>query len=398
MNRLFAEILWTCSRLRDLQAIAAEDGQVGVELAQKHLPDLIICDVMMPKLDGFAVLEKLQATPITGAIPFIFLTARAELRDFRRGMSLGADDYLTKPFTRAELLEAIATRLTKHAAFTELQHKLEEFQQSSLLKDDFINTVAHELRSPLATMKMAIEMLQLIPDAKRRQSYLKVLQTACDREVEIINDLLDLQRLEAQTEQDDLEMIDLQNWILPITESFKVRAQQRQQTIQVCLAPNLPSLLTNPSGLGRVLTELFNNACKYTSPGGSIILNVIPGNLESGARSQGSEENAEMRRHGDAEISIQNSKFKIQNSPASPSLPLPSIQFVFSNEAEIPAEALPQVFERFYRVPNGDRWHQGGTGLGLSLVKKFIERMNGTIQVCSKAGWTHFTIQLPLMD
>ncbi len=252
------------------QAIAAADGQMGVELAITTIPDLIICDVMMPKLDGFGVLEKLQKLPTTEAIPFIFLSARSELNDFRRGMSLGADDYLTKPFTRAELLEAIATRLAKHAAFSELKHKLEEFQQSSSLKDDFISTVAHELRSPLATMKMAIEMLQLIPDAKRRQSYLEVLQSACDREVELINDLLDLQRLEAHAEQDILEVVDLQNWILPIAESFKVRAQQRQQAIQIHLEPDMAPFLTSPSGLGRILTELFNNACKYTPPGAKL--------------------------------------------------------------------------------------------------------------------------------
>ncbi|MGA7936054.1 MAG: response regulator, partial [Kovacikia sp.] len=230
------------------QAIAAEDGQVGVELAQVYIPDLIICDVMMPKLDGFAVLEKLREMPVTGAIPFIFLSAKAELSDFRRGMGLGADDYLTKPFTRADLLESIAVRLSKHAAFAELQEKLDEFQQSSLLKDDFINTVAHELRSPLTTMKMAIEMLQLIPDTNRRQSYLEVLQSACDREVELINDLLDLQRLELQAEQDELEVIDLRSWILPISEAFRVRTQQRQQNLQIHLAPNLSPFLTSSSG------------------------------------------------------------------------------------------------------------------------------------------------------
>jgi len=357
------------------QAIAAADGQMGVELAVTTIPDLIICDVMMPKLDGFGVLEKLQKLPTTEAIPFIFLSARSELNDFRRGMSLGADDYLTKPFTRAELLEVIATRLAKHAAFSELKHKLAEFQQSSSLKDDFISTVAHELRSPLATMKMAIEMLQLIPDAKRRQSYLEVLQSACDREVELINDLLDLQRLEAHAEQDILEAVDLQNWILPIAESFKVRAQQRQQAIQIHLDPDMAPFLTSPSGLGRILTELFNNACKYTPPEGKIILKVFQ----------------EERREDCL-------KTKDEQKCCSSFLPSPTfLYFVLSNEAEVPAESLPRLFERFYRVPNGDRWHQGGTGLGLSLVQKFIEHMNGTIHVDSEAGWTHFTVQLPLI-
>lgn len=102
--------------LENFEAIAAENGLLGVQLAHEHLPDLILCDVSMPELDGFAVLEQLRQNPKTAAIPLIFLTARSTAADFRHGMRLGADDYLSKPFSQAELLEAIATRLTKHAA------------------------------------------------------------------------------------------------------------------------------------------------------------------------------------------------------------------------------------------------------------------------------------------
>jgi serine/threonine protein kinase/CheY-like chemotaxis protein len=96
--------------------LEAENGLVGVQLALQHLPDLIICDVMMPELDGYDVLRKLQAQPSTAMIPFIFLTALADRQYVRYGMALGADDYLTKPFTSDELLDTIQTRLAKHAA------------------------------------------------------------------------------------------------------------------------------------------------------------------------------------------------------------------------------------------------------------------------------------------
>ncbi len=96
--------------------IGAENGDIGVRLALEHVPDLIVCDVMMPKVDGYGVLKALRSQPMTATIPFIFLTAKAAKEDWRQAMKLGADDYLTKPFSRAELLDAIATRLEKQAA------------------------------------------------------------------------------------------------------------------------------------------------------------------------------------------------------------------------------------------------------------------------------------------
>jgi DNA-binding response OmpR family regulator len=104
-----AEIL----ELSDYHVCQATDGTEGVELAAREKPDLIICDVMMPKLDGFGVLNILSKRTDTASIPFIFLTAKAERADFRRGMNLGADDYITKPFYKDELLAVVETRLRK---------------------------------------------------------------------------------------------------------------------------------------------------------------------------------------------------------------------------------------------------------------------------------------------
>ncbi|HEY9620398.1 MAG TPA: response regulator [Crinalium sp.] len=93
-----------------------ESGKTGVQLAQQHWPDLIICDVMLPDLDGYGVLSALREHDVFTTVPFVFLTARANKADLREGMRLGADDYLTKPFAPQELLDAIATRLAKHDA------------------------------------------------------------------------------------------------------------------------------------------------------------------------------------------------------------------------------------------------------------------------------------------
>ena len=105
-----AEIL----ELSGYEVLTAENGKVGVQLAQLHDTDLIICDIMMPELDGYGVLRILNKDPDTAQIPFIFLTAKAEMSDMRRGMNLGADDYLTKPFDEVELLDAIELRLAKY--------------------------------------------------------------------------------------------------------------------------------------------------------------------------------------------------------------------------------------------------------------------------------------------
>jgi CRP-like cAMP-binding protein len=104
-----AEIL----QLAGYQVFTAPNGKRGVETARAELPDLVICDIMMPELDGYGVLHLLGKQPDTAAIPFIFLTAKAEKDDFRKGMNLGADDYLTKPFDDLALLDAVEMRLKK---------------------------------------------------------------------------------------------------------------------------------------------------------------------------------------------------------------------------------------------------------------------------------------------
>ena len=99
--------------LADYEVITAENGKIGVQKAKENHPNLIICDIMMPELDGYGVLQILSRTTKTNCIPFIFLTAKSELSDFRKGMNLGADDYLTKPFEEMDLINAIESRFRR---------------------------------------------------------------------------------------------------------------------------------------------------------------------------------------------------------------------------------------------------------------------------------------------
>ncbi len=109
------EIFARCLQFEGFQVLVAASGTAGVQLAQQHPPDLIVCDIMMPDMDGYQVLSTLHREPATAAIPFIFLTAKVTMADLRQGMALGADDYLTKPCTVEQLLAAISTRLERQA-------------------------------------------------------------------------------------------------------------------------------------------------------------------------------------------------------------------------------------------------------------------------------------------
>lgn len=129
-------------------SLNADNGLTGIQLAKERSPDLILCDIKMPDFDGYNVLEALRQDSKTAMIPFIFLTAKADKADQRHGMNLGADDYLTKPFRRVELLDAIAARLKRHRAQVEIQKKVNELQQINLQKKRL--TQYNHTRSPRA--------------------------------------------------------------------------------------------------------------------------------------------------------------------------------------------------------------------------------------------------------
>jgi len=121
-------------RYKEYEPIAAENGRLGVEMARREKPDLILCDVMMPELDGYGVLRALQADARLALIPFIFLTAKGEKHDLRSGMNLGADDYLTKPVANNDLVQAIEARLSRSAQQAKREFKPDFSSAEPLLK------------------------------------------------------------------------------------------------------------------------------------------------------------------------------------------------------------------------------------------------------------------------
>ncbi|OUC13245.1 MAG: hypothetical protein B0A82_18315 [Alkalinema sp. CACIAM 70d] len=155
------ECLIDLLEVEGFQTIAACDGPTGLQLAQQQQPDMVLCDVHMPEVDGFTVLHQMRQNPDTSALPFIFLTARTTKADLRRGMELGADDYLFKPFTPEELFAAISARLNKYAALTQqLNAGATGGEDLNNRHDGLLNYFYQELRNPLSNLNVVIHLLQ----------------------------------------------------------------------------------------------------------------------------------------------------------------------------------------------------------------------------------------------
>jgi DNA-binding NarL/FixJ family response regulator len=137
--------LLTILKLEKFQPIGAENGRAGLAAVRRDPPDLILCDVMMPELDGHGVLDALRQDADTASIPFIFLTAKGEKEDLRSGMNLGADDYLTKPVARRDLLEAIHARLLRSEQHAQREFKPDFSTHEPLLKLNLTPRVAEVL-------------------------------------------------------------------------------------------------------------------------------------------------------------------------------------------------------------------------------------------------------------
>jgi PAS domain S-box-containing protein len=248
----------------------------------------------------------------------------------------------------------------------------EEFEAPSVrgklnqMKDEFLSTVSHELRTPLTNMKMAIQMLSIVlkigdvSQINTRQQaeskaarYFQILNNECEREINLINNFLDLQKLDIDTKPLVLETVFVREWLVKVVELFKARNSKLNLHIYVDIDPDLPQLVSDPFSLERILIELLTNACKFSPEGEEVIVS--------------------------ARLKLQVVELRVTNTGV-----------------EIPASELPHIFDKFYRIPSNDPWKQGGTGLGLALVQKLTKYLGGTIEVESMSNRTWFSVQLPV--
>jgi len=251
----------------NFEVFGAGNGKAGVELAKAHLPDLIICDVMMPILDGFGVLATLRATPTTTTIPFIFLTAKVDKTDLRQGMELGADDYLTKPFSRKELLAAISVRLKKQAVISHQQsQKLEDLRSSIAL------SLPLELRSPLNNILGFSRLLIDDAEAMERQEIremAEIIQKSGQRLERLIQNFLLYAELELiATVPERIEGLRNSRTssaasVIETLALFEAKQANREADLQLELQDSPVQIAKGK--LEKIITELLDNAFKYSN-------------------------------------------------------------------------------------------------------------------------------------
>ncbi len=256
--------------IKNYQGIAATNGREGVELARQYLPDLIVCDIMMPELDGYGVLLNLRTDPATSSIPFIFLTARSDRPAIRYGMELGADDYLTKPFTPPELLSAVGTRLERRVAVArEYEKKMDDLRSGIMLM------LPHEFRTPLTAILGYSELMldgtdQLEPE--QVHDMVARINKAGKRLYHLIENFLvyaqigfiksDVQR------RDSLRKLTTESPKLIIESQATLKAQEIDREADIQLAvDDAASVQMSLDSLQKIVRELVDNACKFSMPG-----------------------------------------------------------------------------------------------------------------------------------
>ena len=251
---------------------------------------------------------------------------------------------------------AIAIRQAR--LYYEAQMQIRELGRLNTLKDDFLKTISHELRTPMSSIQLASKTLEVLLEreigSQRSTTFTKVLnifRSACDRQNQLVNDLLTLCYIDAKKETIKMCWLDLSVWLPQIIEPFKERIDNQQQKL-VIKTENLPQFKSDLSTIKRVMAELINNACKYTPSKETIT--IAGSSSDNGIK-----------------LSVSNTG------------------------VEIPVLEQQRVFDKFYRIPHHDPWSFGGTGIGLALIKSSIALLDGKIELESKQGKTVFTIYLP---
>ena len=251
---------------------------------------------------------------------------------------------------------AIAIRQAR--LYQQSQTQIEELARLNLLKDDFLKTISHELRTPMSSIRLASETLETLLEKEigfhKSATFTRVLdifRSACQKQNQLVDDLLTLCYIDAKKEIIKMQWIDLGVWLPQIIEPYSERIDNQNQTLLMDIESNFPEFKSDISIIKRVLSELINNACKYTPEGENIILSAQV--IDNGIQFQ-----------------------------------------VINTGIEIASIEQQRVFDKFYRIPHHDPWQFGGTGIGLALVKNLVELLGGEISLESKQDRTIFAIAL----
>lgn len=235
--------------------------------------------------------------------------------------------------------------------------QVEELDKLNQLKDDFLKTISHELKAPMSSIQLAAETMETLlatqKNPRKSPTFKRVIQIfheSCDRQKRLVDDLLTLCYIDAKAKTLELELIDLHLWIPDLTQIYWQRTQNQKQQLILNLASEELKVLADPMILERIVREFLHNACKYT-PADQVIT------IETEAN--------------ESEISL----------------------CVINTGVEIPVKEQELIFDQFYRIPNNDPWKYGGTGLGLTLVKKLAAMLGATVDVRSENKQTIFCLR-----
>lgn len=347
--------------LEGYDAIGARDGIEGIEAALSHFPDLIICDITMPRLDGHGVLLELRANLSTMTIPFIFMTARASHEDIRYGMDLGADDYLTKPFTRLELLQAVETRLEKKIAqahyhqreVNEWQQAFKEEREQLQLKSKLVAMFSHDFRNPLTVIMSSNSFLRDYAekiDEERRLKHFNRIEGSVQQLLQMLDDMLFIAQMEAGRLKFEPEQLDIGQFMNRIVDEFQVVHSETHSIIYNQQFRDV--ILADARLLRQIMSNIISNAVKY---------------------------------------SPQNSQIQITLEQLNS-----HIQLVVQDEGiGIPDKDQPRLFNAFHRAENVGTVR--GTGLGLAIVKQAVDLHSGSIDIESALDQgTIITVKIPI--
>jgi signal transduction histidine kinase len=350
----------------DYQVTAVADGAEALRATTAQRPDLVITDVMMPRLDGFGLLKALREDPGTASTPIIMLSARAGEEARVEGLQAGADDYLTKPFSARELLARVAgtlalARARREAARREEELKalaMETLREADRRKDEFLATLAHELRNPLAPIRNGLQILRLGRGNHQAEEQARgLIERQVQQMVRLIDDLLDLSRISRGKIELRRERIDLAAAVQSAVETSRPLIEQSGHALTLSLPAEPVFVDADVTRLAQVFANLLNNAAKYTQRGG-----------------------------GDIRLSVEPLGREVAVS-------------VRDNGVGIPAPMLPQVFEMFTQVDRSLERTQGGLGIGLSIVKRLVEMHGGTVEAHSegRGQGSEFVVRLPAL-
>jgi signal transduction histidine kinase len=348
--------------LAGYRVLKAGHGREALQVLETQPPpDLIVSDIMMPRMNGYEFYEAVRARPEWVAIPFIFLSAMGEKSDVRAGKQLGADDYVIKPFDEEDLLVAVGAKLRRSAQLQAVQE-----EQTSSLKRSILTMLNHEFRTPLTLVSSYTEMLSEnganTSDAEFDQ-FLQGIRKGSDRLRRLIEDFIFLVELETGEAQRIYEwrrtpITDLRRFVERAAAPYQASATARGLSIALDIPPDLPTVLADAGYLESALGHVIDNACKFSQRG---VVHI----------------SAEAAEHGGA----------------------PVVRIAVSDEGiGIAPDELPRIFDAFYQS-NRAKMEQQGSGSGLAIVKYVVEMHGGQVEVESQAGaGSTFTFVLPVGD